>query len=502
MIEENFEMKQMQFRGKSIIVNQKLQEIQNTKSELSTKDLNFTKSRITNDFKYITKSIEESFEESFDNFDKNNSELRDLQEDILSFVGFVEIKRSKNLTLKIADGAIQNKLDKTNNILTDFLEKTNKNVNNHLAQLNLWLKNTYSVRNINIPNISISKLSTSLIRETLAVSNIFPEKVYEKQISFKNLGHLLMELRTPLFMLMPFMMVFAVFGALINSEDLGTIDESQLFYNNRPCVAITSLPVSRDNAFRKFINELNALRDPKKGVFDKEINNELVTEPQLAIKKMEVVQSFNNKIKVEETLDYLFDNKNQILYLFLRENADRSFVIEQLFDPNNKLLSIPSSNRRGFGIGGFIRALSSLHEYKYVILISLVSLIFWFVVSRKKSMDIELKTSKEREQSKLNSDLRQHIEKNIKQSLLKYNSKIIAELNTLETSITKDMERNILNIIEASKKETIKKEKVMQKRLSGLKTEKSTLTSWSSDFNKLVKKTTQLETKFKRLKQY
>ncbi len=482
-------------QGKSILIYKRQLAFQNNDAELSNKELGVLKSKIDNEFKQMNRYVEEKVE----NFDREIPEYKELIEEIISFLGFVEHKAGKYITLKISEGAIKDKTKKSGAILTTFFDTIINHANAKIKDLDNTIKSQCKEWKLNMSRIGIAGLHNTLTKEILTYNNTLPDKPYEKQISFKGIGGLVMELRTPLFMLMPFMMIFALFGALVDGEDKGNIDESILFYNNRPSIAIDRLPESRDNEYRRFINEVEGYRDPKKGVFDKEINNELVTEPQLAVKTVEVQQNYNNKISTEETLDFYFDSKKRIIYLYLNENADRNFVIKKLYDPSLKLLSIPSSTRRGFGIGGLIRGLSGLREYRYLILIGLVSLISWFIITRKGSMDTELKASKNKEKQKLNSELKQHIEKNAKQSIQKWRIKLIDELAQRQNILLKTIEKELYKNIEIKKQEKAQEGKLVQKKLATVKTEKSTLASLKSEHRKVRSKLEQLETKTKRM---
>ncbi len=485
-------------QAKSMLVHKRQFEAQNNDTELSNKELGILKSIIDNQFKQIHRYIEEKVE----NFDRESTEYSHLGEEIVSFLGFIENKGGKYITLKISEGAVKDKIEKSGAILTGFFDTVIDDVNMKVKDVENTIKIQCNDWEFDMPKIQIANLPKTFIKEILAYNNVISDKPYEKQISFKGIGGLLMELRTPLFMLMPFMMIFALFGALVNGEDKGNIDESILFYNNRPCIAIDRLPESRDNEYRRFINEVEEYRNPKKGGFDKEINNELVTEPQLAVKTIEVAQNFSNKVVTEETLDFHFDSKNRIIYLYLNENTDRNFVIQKLYDPNFKLLNIPSSTRRGFGIGGLIRGLSGLREYRYLILIGLVSLISWFIITRKNSMDSELKASKNKEKQKLNNELKQHIEKNTKQSIQKWRLKLIDELTNRQNILLKTIEKTLLKNIDVKKQQKVQEGKLIQKRLSTLKTEKSKLISLKSEHRKVRNKLEQLETKTKRMMRF
>jgi len=478
-------------KGKMLLANNRQTQVDANKGGPTTKDISFLKTKIDGKIKQTIKQVDHKIV----NFNKEQPDFKTLLKDINSFLGFVENKSSRYLILKISEGALKDKTDKAGTILTNFFESIVIMVNSEIEAVKQDVKTHFKEWKLEAPDLQILPIKKTLPKEIVATTNLAPEKPFEKQITSKGIGSLLMELRTPLFMLMPFMMIFALFGALVGGDDVGLIDESLRFYNNRPCVAITKLPESRGNAFGAFLDDLNSKN--KKGLFSKEIEEELTDEPQLAT-RTEIVES-HGRAKSVQKLDYYFDNKKSIAYIYLKSNDHRSFVIETLFDPGYKLLSISSSKRMGFGLGGLINKLKGLSEYRYIILVFLVSLIGWFVTTRKRSMSAELTSSKNREQHKLNSDLKQHVEKTAKQNLQKFRTTITEVLTVNQQATLKTIERTLSASIEAKKQQKITETKLIQKRLTTIKNDKSKLTSLKTDHRKIRSKLEQLETKIKRI---
>jgi len=478
-------------KGKMLLANNKQSQVDANNGRPTTKDISYLKTKIDGKIKQTIKQVDHKIV----NFNKEQPDFKTLLQDISSFLGFVENKSSRYLILKISEGALKDKTDKAGTILINFFESIVTLVNSEIEAVKQDVVAHFKEWKLETPDIQILPIRKSLPKEIVATTNLAPDKPFEKQITSKGIGSLLMELRTPLFMLMPFMMIFALFGALVGGDDVGLIDESLRFYNNRPCIAITKLPESRGNAFGAFLDDLNSKN--KKGLFSKEIEEELTDEPQLAT-RTEIVESYG-KAKSVQKLDYYFDNKKSIAYIYLKSNDHRSFVVETLFDPGYKLLSISSSKRTGFGLGGLINKLKGLSEYRYIILVFLVSLIGWFVTTRKRGMSAELTSSKNREQHKLNSDLKQHVEKTAKQNLQKFRTTITEVLTVNQQATLKTIERTLSASIEAKKQQKINETKLIQKRLTTIKNDKSKLASLKTDHRKIRSKLEQLETKIKRI---
>ncbi|MGB5437556.1 MAG: hypothetical protein WBM98_16805 [Maribacter sp.] len=493
-IEEHLEEREKQWQGKAMITYKKELQIQNNIADRSGKELSLLKLKIDSGYKQLIRLVENKTE----NLDKMAPGYRQLEDEITSFLGFVENKGSRYLTLIISEGAVQDKIQKANKLLMDYFEDILSKVNKGIQDLEMEIREQFQEWQLDLPEIETLPIDSKLTNEVLSGSNSLPDKPYQKQIISKGIGSLLLELRTPLFMLMPFMMIFALFASLVGEADKGKVDETVMFHENRPAIAINRLPESRNNEFGRFINELERYNAPGKDVFEKGIEGELVTEPQLAVKSVEVPQNYGNGTKTEQRLDYFFDSQDQMVYLYLNPNADRNFVIDKLYDPGLELLTIPNSTRRGFGIGGLIRFLSGLRDYRYIIFIGLLGLISWFIITRKRSMDAELVAAKEKERFKLNSDLKQHMDKIIKLNVQKWRSKLVEELGSRENTLLKEAERALKHNIENKHMQKTQEKKILQKRTASLKIQKSKLSNFKSELHKLRIKFDQLETKFKR----
>ncbi len=494
LIVEDLADKQNRWQGKAMLMYKKEQQLQENATDRPGSEMGLLKSKIGGGYKQLIGFVEAKT----DTLDKSAPEYRQLEEEIISFLGFVETKSSRYLNLKISDGAVRDKMQKANALLNDFCGDIIVDVNKGLKNVEGDIKARFKEWQLDPPDINTQQLDHKFTEQVLALNHAVPDKPYEKQIMSKGFGSLLMELRTPLFMLMPFMMIFALFASLVGEADEGHIDETVLFHNKRPVIAVDRLPESRENEFGWFIDELEGHNAPGKGVFEKGIEGELATEPQLAVQLIEVPQTYGNTTKTEQQLDYFYDSKAQTVYLYLNPNADRNFVIDKLYDPSLELLHIPASTRRGFGIGGLIRIISSLSDYRYIIFIGLLTLISWFVVTRKRSMDAELASSKAKESFKLNSDLRQQVDKSVKGNLLKWKAKLVEELTDRENTLLKKTERTLERNVESQRRQKLQDKKTIQKRTATLKMEKTKLSNFRSELRKLSAKYDLVQTKLKR----
>jgi len=477
--------------GKSIL-NYKKQALHERKNNaVSSRDGNQFKAVISKKVKNLNKTIDDQLE----NLEGSSEAIAEIKNGIQNFVGFKEVKGSRNITIKIPQTAINYKSDGMQQALQNFYEGKLEEIQGQFVKIENSIKEKLAEKEIHLPAFKKQPVvDARLTQQPTAEFNF--EKPYEKQIAKKGIGQLLMDLRTPIFMLMPFMMIAGVFGSLMGGKDIGQIDEAMLFKNSRLCIAITELPQSSNNAYRVFIEQVDAKR--KKGFFNKEIEDELLAEPQLAVISS-ILHTGNNRKETVEELDYDFDDRKHIIYLYLTENADRQFVKEQLFNPSLALLNIPGKSNRMMGISGLARALSGLSDYRYFIIGGLLALVAWFVVTRKKSMKEEYVEARQKEQKKLRLDLKNDIERAVQQSNNKWKSRISDYLSDYQNALLQFIETEFSKGVNVLKETKIQESNTLQKRINQIKTEKRNFSSFMTDQQRSASKLLSLQGKIKRL---
>jgi len=212
-----------------------------------------------------------------------------------------------------------------------------------------------------------------------------------------------------------------------------------------------------------------------------------------------VIEKGNNRQQVIETLDYEFDNRQATLYLFLTENADRQFVINKLFDPAMGLLDIQSgSGGRMMGMSGLARAMSGLSDYRYFIIGGLLSLITWFIITRKKSMSNEFKEARLKEQKRLKLDFKMDMERAIQQSNNKWKARLNDYTNEYQNALVQFIENGFYKGIDNLKEQKIQETDIIQKRSNHIKTERRNIVSLQSDQQRNASKLASLQGKLKR----
>lgn len=476
--------------GKSILNYQK-QLLNDRKSEvISSKQGGQFKTLINQKTKTIIKEIEVELEQ----VEANDEAIASLRKDIINFVGFKETKGNRNITIKIPPTAIEHFSKSMQTALGNFYEAKLNYTKKLFENMETDIRKDLQVKHIDLPKFKETPQATEKLKKPNAEFTF--EKPYEKQITKKGIGQLLMDLRTPIFMLMPFMMIAGVLGSLMGSKDVGQIDEATLSYQNRPCIVINQLPKHYDGEFRVFINNVDNKRT--KGILNKAIKDELATEPQLAIVNT-VIEKGNGRQQVIKTLDYEYDSMQASLYLFLTENADREFVIDKLFDSSLSLLNIQSgSGGRMMGLSGLARAMSGLRDYRVFIFGGLLSLVTWFIITRKKSMSNELKEDREKEQKRLKLDFKMDLERAVQQSNGKWKSKLNDYLSQYQNTFVQFVESSFYNGVDNLKEQKIQETNITQKRISHIKTERRNTMALQSDQQRNASKLLSLQGKLKR----
>lgn len=476
--------------GKSILNYQK-QIINDRKSEvISSKQGGQFKTLISQKTKTIIKEIEVELEQ----VEANDEAIADLKKNMINFVGFKEVKGSRNITIKIPPTAIEHFSKSMQTALGNFYETKLNSTEQLFGNMEANIRKDLRSKHIDLPKFKTTGQAKEKLKKP--VTEFTFEKPYEKQITKKGIGQLLMDLRTPIFMLMPFMMIAGVFGSLMGSKDVGQIDEATLFYQNRPCIVINQLPKHYDGEFRVFINNVDNKRT--KGLLNKAIKDELATEPQFAVVNS-VIEKANNRKQVIETLDYEYNSRQASLYLFLTENADRQFVINKLFDSKLGLLDIQSvRGGRMMGLSGLARAMSGLRDYRVFIIGGLLSLVAWFVITRKKSMSNEVIEARQKEQKRLKLDFKMDMERAIQQSNSKWKSKLNDYLNEHQNKLVQFVENAFYKGIDNLKEQKIQETDITQKRSNHIKTERRNIMALQSDQQRNASKLLSLQGKLKR----
>lgn len=245
--------------------------------------------------------------------------------------------------------------------------------------------------------------------------NLQVEADWTRSFTQKGLYHLFMELRTPMFMLLPFMMIGSLFAALLIGVDKGEINTSLTHNNSRQeIVEITKLPSKYfpddpdRQGYLQFIEDLN--KRINDGVFDRN-----------TITILDYNSTLDRYNKNSKTVNYLFDPTTNYLTLFPISN--RREVIEILQDPSFKLLHQGGGNIR-MGYSALFGLMAKVSDYKYLVFGGLMLLILWYGRKKFKDYKKEKVDTALKEKKSLRSLLRTQFEKATQNTLHAWQSNV------------------------------------------------------------------------------
>jgi len=434
--------------GKAVLAYKKQMINERNQVNVSSRDGGQFKTVINKKVKTLLKEVEGELE----SLAVVNDSIASVKSQINQFVGFKEIKGNKSITIKLPPSAVEFQSEAMQDLLADYYANGVERANDQFNTIENDIKTSLSEKGIYLGEFKKKPVVIEKLTQKPAAEFTF-EKPYEKQIQKKGIGQLMMDLRTPIFMLMPFMMIAGVFGSLMGGKDVGKVDDT--------------------------------------GIFNKEIKEELVVEPQLAVVKS-IIQKANNRQDVIEELDYFFDDRKHIIYLFLTENADRQLVKDQLFNPSFGLLNIQGKSSRMTGMSGLAKALSGLKDYRFFILGGLLSLVTWFIVTRKKSMATELKEARQKEQKKLRLDWKMDFERAFQQSNNRWKTRLSDYVNEYQIALIQFIEIGFSKGIDNLRETKVQESGIISKRLNALKTERRNFSGLTSDQQRNKAKITSL----------
>ena len=372
-----------QIQEGKLILN-KSQEISfaNDRSKKIQKKIAQVKNRMSNQIRKEYSQIDQTLSERLN---PDSDSFKELMNEIISYRGFNEQDDSRNTTYSIPDEYVHSVKIKLRDIYADHIlsiqEQTdyaNQNIINALQNLN----------NIGQTD-STFEVSTSFPTETIQKALDREEstlKKYEKAVPKKGIYQLLMELRTPLYIIFPLFII----ARFINTSDEGAIDKNLSSLSGEPIVIISQLPESYNNNEQKFIAALN-----------KQLNNgELVNQ----ITGEEIFKyRLDSRRQRKQVIYYLIPNQEEGTDIAIPIESDRSLAIELL---ENGLLKIS----KRFNVISELQKIPLIFgPFKNLFGPVVLILVIWFVKSRRDRMRKERETIRRREEQSLLKDLKKDI---------------------------------------------------------------------------------------------
>ncbi len=444
ILSEALKDEQKLIRAKSILNKKDSLALQMKNVKEAKDELSDIKADVNRQFKAISNELDHQLEIA----KSNKSNLSKHLKKIKSYEGFDVEESGKQQKISFPSGFLTNMNgDVMQDIEMEF-QKQSKLLVNTVKSINADVKEKLNDLNINYPIIRQDENLDNQIEQVIGISHFEPKNT-DKTVSKKGWYSLFMELRTPLFMMMPIMMIVMIFSQASSKADIGQIDESITFDNDnkRECIVIEKFPKAiggednfneAANAFMRTLSSTINQRDDSKNPFL--INEKLI----IAHREVESgTQYKKKKTYVPETS--IINNK---LYLYVLQ--DRGIVVDELLNPNNSLLAF--SNRRrsgGMGYGAIINGINRIPpEYKSLFSFALFSLVFFYIRSRFKSFQKEKEDQSVKEKLSLRQTLEQDLSRFIDTTFSKWQNRMNQYMKTNQDKINHKLEDLVDNHVD------------------------------------------------------
>ena len=398
---------------------------------------------------------------------ENNDQAGEVSKEIKSYIGFQEEESSKQQTIKVSEGFIESILEKTQT-------KAESTIDKEVNYIKIALNNLGNKINQDLLDIEVEPINDppeiNIVKEEIYHSVIKPRNSFDKTVPKKGLYTLFMDLRTPIFMMMPIIMIWGILGALLVKPDKGIVNEEVIYKNDKDVIVITKLPEFLGSDFlqasKAFIKELNeALND---GAF--------------LIHGVEAIM-FTQGVRNKEARSFIDeDNKELTLYL----NSDRSDVIAKLNNPELNLLNKKSSYSGGGGYSRIGKALAGLPNPRLIFLLIML-LIAGYVRKKYKSFNIEKIHAVEKEKFGLIQTLQSDIHKYRSSIFTSWKQISDQNLKGLQDVFTKSVDKNISLKIDEENFKLKEKKLLYEKRSQNFKEKEKKLNDMLSGIGKMKK---------------
>ncbi len=398
---------------------------------------------------------------------ENNTGKGKVSEEIRTYIGFQEEESSKQQTIRISEGFIDSIVEKTQSNVKSNIDKEIQFIKTAVNKLGLKINQELLDINVEpikeVPAINVQK-------EEIFNSVLKPKNNIEKTVPKKGLYSLFMDLRTPIFMLMPLIMLWGILGALLIKPDVGAIDENILLKNGKDVIVITMLPEFLGSDFPQASKK-----------FEKELNKRL-NAGDFLVHGVEAVMFTQGKNGKEARLFIDEENKEISLYL----NSDRSDVTAKLMEPSLNLLKKKTSVSGGGGFGKIAQALAGLPNPRLIFFL-LMLLIAVYVRNKYKSFNSEKVHLVEKEKIGLLQSLQTEIHKYRNSIFGSWKNISDTTLKGVQDILTRDVETNISVKVEDETFKLKEKKSLYEKRSQNFKEKEKKLKETLMGIGKMQK---------------
>ena len=406
---------------------------------------------------------------------------------------FKSEEKGKSNILFIPQGVLDAMVQKNLGLLRSSFKKTVEQIKKKQSLVEIEIKHLFKELNVETPVLYSHSIKEDLVEETLQ-QNMILEKEYERSMTKKGWSSLMSDIRGPLFMLMPLMMMASIFGSFFVTEDVGNILENEIAYNNRPAVIITKLPEKyEEKGFTQFAENYLFGRTGQH-IFTRN----QIFELNVIQRKEVTTNSFGKKKeKIIKQNDYLvLDDR---LIVFLHKDASHKEVVTKLMAPENNLLVIEASSRGGGGITALYRLGSFFGEYRYLVLFSIVALFTWFIRKKSKEFETDRNYNLTQQKKTLVKDLQAEFDKIIRKSIVSCSAKLTNHLKKQEDGHQISAHKKLTMHIDNNKQNLLEQGNISKRRDRNVQSKEIKLNDSERDLMQISKELKDISGKCKSL---
>jgi len=482
------------------LLNQKeILKYQAKEGEISSKNIGSIKSSISKGYKSVYRMIEQLKSEL--ERKGEGSFIDEMKNYVDGHDKFIEEKKGKNTILKIPAGVLDDVVNKTvHKVQKDFNSETVK-VREKLLLIEKKIQQHFKKLAIPSPILPSKILSDSITNDVVAEHMVL-EKTYEKSMTPKGMSHLFSEIRTPLFMIMPLMMFAGIFGSFFITEDYGVISK-ETQYEKRNAIIIDALPRKyKAKGLASFaenqIFSRSGMRNLSKP--DKE-HGEIF---QLAMRIVQEKKKIGRKItsvpkKVSDYKIVKTNKRNKKLVLFLAPKGEREWVINQLMNPENNLLSISDTSKGGGGMGMLYGLGTAFGKYRFLVLGLIVALFSWFIKKKLGEFKTEASYSLRQSKDALAKDLKSEVDKMVRKSTAVWNAGIVGHVKKQEEMHQEVVVNSLAKVIEGNKDTLQEQLQIVQRRAANFDDDDKQNKDFYKELNKIQEDLFSIKKKFSEL---
>ena len=489
VVEHSIQQKQKTYKSDDFINDKLILKNISKDKAISTKNSTDLKAELTKKFRSINTLIDERTQELEQ--ENPDSFLTRIKEDISKMDNFSEEEQVRNVMYKIPKGALDRYSNQVQFKLKSSFDSTLFEIKRSLDEINEIVFSSFKELVKKQPLLLSKSLPSELTQEVLN-QHIQYSRSYEKSITKKGIQNLLMEIRTPLFMLMPLMMFFGLFGAIFQENDEGEILNDKTTHNGKNAVVITKLP-SKYTSPELFITKLYSGSIKTKFTKSEAGKSKL----QLGQIEKKILLPYGTKSKIEYRPDYSKESGNLIVYL--PADADRDFVINALLNPANGLLVIPG---RAGGPGGYSaipKFLNKLGNKRYLLVGGLFVLLIWFIIKKQREFKTEKMEIRDREKKNMKQNLRQDMERMVRGSTSKWKSRVSDYVNERQANLQLMIDDKLSKVIENNKEMVQESNSLLSRRKKNTEVQLKNLKSNTEKLKKTKKEIIFMKSNFRKI---